>query len=41
MVIVFALGTRRSGGFAARVERLRTDDRPIELVRRVEIVECE
>lgn len=75
MVIVFALGGRSSGGFAARVERLRIDhqtmyvfayekqpgrscftttavtnpyhgvithqdDRPIELIRRVEIVEC-
>jgi hypothetical protein len=73
---VFALGTRGSAGFTARVERLRTDhqtmsvfaceeqpgmscvataavanpyhgvtthrdDRPVELVRRVEIVECE
>jgi hypothetical protein len=76
MVIVFALGTRGSDGFTARVERLRTDhqtmyvfaceeqpgmsyvataavtnpyhdvttrrdERPVELVRRVEIIECE
>jgi hypothetical protein len=76
MVIVFVLGVRSTGGFAARIERLRTDhrrmyvlaceeqpgsscattlsltnpyhavttrrqDRPVELVHRVEIVECD
>ncbi len=76
MVIVFALGQRGSGGFTARIERLRIDDqtmyvfacegqpgmscavtaavtnpyhgvttqrddRPIELVRRVEVIERE